>query len=41
VLQHEIDHVGGTLILERLPRRARKQALKEIREEEMAQEEGR
>lgn len=33
VLQHEIDHVGGTIILDRLPRRARKQALKELREE--------
>jgi peptide deformylase len=33
VLQHETDHVNGTLILERLPRRARKQALKELREE--------
>jgi len=33
VLQHEIDHLGGTLILERLPRRTRKQALKELREE--------
>ena len=33
VLQHEIDHVGGTIILDRLPRRLRKQALKEMREE--------
>jgi peptide deformylase len=33
VLQHETDHVNGTMILERLPRRARKQALKELREE--------
>jgi peptide deformylase len=41
VLQHEIDHVGGTLILERLPRRARKEALKELREAEMAREEAR
>ena len=39
VLQHEIDHVGGKLILEHLPRRARKQALKEMREEEMREEE--
>jgi peptide deformylase len=35
VLQHEIDHVEGALILERLPRRTRKQALKELREEAM------
>ncbi len=39
VLQHEIDHLRGTLILERLPRRARKEALKEMREEEMREEE--
>ena len=41
VLQHEIDHLRGTLILEHLPRRARKQALKEIREEEMGLREAR
>lgn len=35
VLQHEIDHIEGTLILDRLPRRTRKQALKELREEAM------
>jgi peptide deformylase len=34
VLQHEVDHVEGMLLLERLPRRARKQALREIREED-------
>jgi peptide deformylase len=33
VLQHEIDHVEGHLLLEHLPRRTRNQALKEIREE--------
>jgi len=33
VLQHEIDHVQGTVILDRLPRRTRKQALKDLREE--------
>ena len=33
VLQHEIDHLDGTLILERLPRQLRKQALKELRKE--------
>ncbi len=35
VLQHELDHLGGILVLKRLPRRVRKQALREIREEEM------
>ena len=33
VLQHETDHLQGVMLLERLSRRARKQALKEIREE--------
>jgi peptide deformylase len=33
VLQHEIDHLGGTLLLEHLGRRIKKQALKELREE--------
>jgi peptide deformylase len=33
VLQHEIDHIEGTLLLQRLPRRVRKQALKELRDE--------
>jgi peptide deformylase len=33
VLQHEIDHLGGMLLLERLPRRARKGALRDLREE--------
>ncbi len=32
VLQHEIDHLGGMLLLERLPRRDKKAALKELRE---------
>jgi len=35
VLQHETDHLQGVLLLERLSRRARKQALKEIRENAM------
>jgi peptide deformylase len=35
VLQHETDHVEGTIILDRLARRARKQALKALREEAM------
>jgi peptide deformylase len=33
VLQHEIDHLNGILLLERLPRRAKKQALRELRQE--------
>jgi len=41
VLQHETDHLEGTIILDRLPRRARKQALKEMREEAMGLREGR
>lgn len=35
VLQHEIDHLDGVLLLEQLPRRARKKALQEIREEQL------
>jgi peptide deformylase len=34
VLQHEIDHVNGIVLLERLPRRVRKQALREMRRED-------
>ena len=41
VLQHEIDHIEGTIILDRLPRRVRKQALKELREEAMGLREAR
>lgn len=33
VLQHELDHLAGTLLLRRLPRRTRKDALKQIREQ--------
>ena len=33
VLQHEIDHLDGILLLERLSRRTRKQALRELRNE--------
>lgn len=33
VLQHEIDHLNGMLLIERLPRRLKKQALRELREE--------
>ena len=40
VLQHEIDHLNGMLLLERLPRRTKKQALKEIRERQLGMIEG-
>lgn len=33
VLQHEIGHLDGGLLIDHLPRRARKKALKELREE--------
>jgi peptide deformylase len=33
VLQHEVDHLNGLLLLTRLPRRERRRALKELREE--------
>jgi peptide deformylase len=33
VLQHEIDHLDGILLLERLPRRTRRQALRDLRNE--------
>jgi peptide deformylase len=33
VLQHEVDHIEGILLLERLSRRVRKQALRDLREE--------
>ncbi len=35
VLQHEVDHLEGKLLLERLSRRARKEALRELRTEAM------
>lgn len=35
VLQHEVDHLDGLLLIDRLPRRVRKKALKEIREESL------
>jgi peptide deformylase len=35
VLQHEIDHLNGTLLLERLPNRVRKAALAELRSESL------
>ena len=33
VLQHEFDHLGGTLLIERLERRQRKQVLRELRDQ--------
>ena len=33
VLLHEVDHLDGQLLLDRLPKRMRKKALKELREE--------
>ncbi|MCP3977551.1 MAG: peptide deformylase [bacterium] len=33
VLQHEIDHLDGVLLLERLPRKVKKQALRDLRQE--------
>ncbi|NNF65187.1 MAG: hypothetical protein HKN07_13140, partial [Acidimicrobiia bacterium] len=33
VLQHEIDHLDGMLLLERLGKRAKRLALKELRDE--------
>jgi len=33
VLQHEVDHLNGMLLLERLGRRAKKQALRDLRQE--------
>lgn len=35
VLQHEIDHLNGTLLLSHLGTRTRKQVLKELREESL------
>ena len=38
VIQHEIDHLDGVLILDRISREARKQAMREMREARDAQE---
>lgn len=38
VLQHEIDHLHGHLLLDRLPKRVRKKALKELREQALESE---
>jgi peptide deformylase len=38
VLQHEVDHLDGYLLVDRLPKRVRKNALKELREEALGLE---
>jgi peptide deformylase len=38
VLQHEIDHLDGKLMLDRAPRDQRKQAIRTLREQERAEE---
>lgn len=40
VLQHETDHLDGVLLLDRLPGRVRKTALKELREESLGNAKG-
>jgi len=37
ILQHEVDHLNGTLMLDRLNDTQRKQALRELRERDMRQ----
>jgi peptide deformylase len=32
VIQHEVDHLDGVLILDRISREARKEAMREMRE---------
>jgi peptide deformylase len=39
VIQHEMDHLNGKLILDRTTRDERKRALRELREAERASEE--
>ena len=39
VIQHELDHLNGVLILDRTTRDERKRALRELREAERAREE--
>ena len=36
VIQHEIDHLDGVLILDRVPRDERKQAMRALREAQAA-----
>jgi peptide deformylase len=33
VLQHEVDHLGQKLLIDRLDKQARKRALRELRDE--------
>ena len=35
LIEHEIDHLNGMLLLERLSRKTRKQALRDIREQSL------
>jgi peptide deformylase len=39
VIQHEMDHLDGVLMLDRTSREERKRALRELREAERAREE--
>ncbi len=32
VIQHEVDHLDGTLVLDRIPKQARKEAMRAMRE---------
>jgi peptide deformylase len=38
VIQHEIDHVDGVLVLDRTSREERRRAMRELREAERARE---
>jgi peptide deformylase len=38
VIQHEVDHLDGVLILDRIPRQARKEAMRAMREAQEANE---
>ena len=38
VIQHEMDHLDGVLILDRTPRDERKRALRELREQQRSAE---
>ncbi len=40
VLQHEIDHLNGMLLIERLSKRARKAALRDLRREALGLDDG-
>lgn len=38
LIQHEVDHLDGYLLIDRLPKRVRKTALKELRDEALGLE---